>query len=46
MFSDIHRTKFSTAGSISGEQYEAIELQYVGSGVFSVLSYVGSLIVR
>jgi hypothetical protein len=30
-------------GYITGAQYEAVELQYVGGGMFSVLSFVGSL---
>ena len=46
LYTSVATTSLGVAGSISGEQYEAIELQYVGSGVFSVLSYVGSLVVR
>jgi hypothetical protein len=33
-------------GSISGEQYDAIELQYIGNNTFTVLSYKGYLVVQ
>ena len=36
-------TPTSTTGSISGAQYDAIELQYVANDTFSVLNYVGSI---
>ena len=39
-------TSLGPTGSIAGAQYEAIELQYAGGGVFAVLSYVGALVVR
>ncbi len=39
-------TSLGTAGSISGAQDEAIELQYDGADQFSVLSYVGALVVH
>jgi hypothetical protein len=39
-------TKYISAtplvGTISGLQYEAIELQYVGNNIFNVLNYVGT----
>ena len=34
----------TTTGSIIGAQYDAIELQYIGSNTFSVLNYVGSIL--
>jgi hypothetical protein len=40
------RTTIGTAGSISGGQYDAIELQYAGSNTFTVLSYTGSFEVQ
>ncbi len=39
-------TTFGTAGSISGGQNDAIELQYVGNGTFTVLSHRGYLEVQ
>jgi hypothetical protein len=33
----------STTGTISGAQYDAIELQYIAPNTFSVLSYAGNL---
>jgi hypothetical protein len=32
-----------TAGYLAGGQYTAIELQYIGNGLFLPLSYVGTL---
>lgn len=34
------------AGSISGGASDAIELQYVGNGMFNVLSHEGRLTIR
>jgi ligand-binding sensor protein len=42
----IQSTTAGTAGSISGVQYDAIELQYIGNGTFMVLSYTGYLAVQ
>jgi hypothetical protein len=39
-------TTAGTAGSISGRRYDALELQYLGSGEFNVLSYAGSFVVE
>ena len=46
IFVSVASTSVGVAGSISGKQYEAIELQYVGDDIFSVLSHVGPLIVQ
>lgn len=35
------RTGFGTGGTVIGEAHEAIELQYVGGGVFNVISSTG-----
>lgn len=35
-----------TAGYISGDQYEAVAVQYIGAGVFMVISHEGSLTVN
>ncbi len=35
-------TTIGTAGSLSGGQYDAVELQYIGGGVFMPISYAGS----
>ncbi len=42
----IPSTTTGTAGSITGGQYDALELQYAGSNSFLVLSYAGYLTVR
>ncbi|MDA8173964.1 MAG: hypothetical protein M0018_05145, partial [Nitrospiraceae bacterium] len=34
-------TTIGTAGSLSGGQYDAVELQYIGGGVFMPISYAG-----
>ena len=39
-------TTAGTAGSISGRQYEAITLQYVGANKFVVVDFTGNLIVK
>ncbi len=39
-------TTIGIAGSISGGQYDAIELQYVGNGTFTVLSHEGNLLIQ
>jgi hypothetical protein len=39
----LQSTTVGTAGSISGGQYDAIELQYVGNNTFTILSSEGSL---
>jgi photosystem II stability/assembly factor-like uncharacterized protein len=39
-------TTVGTSGSISGGQYETVELQYMGNDLFNVLSYSGSLVVE
>jgi hypothetical protein len=36
---------FSSGGTISGVQYDAIELQYIGNNTFTVLNYAGGLTV-
>jgi hypothetical protein len=33
----------STSGNISGGQYSAIELQYIGANTFTILNYMGNL---
>ena len=35
-----------TGGSISGGAFDTIELQYLGNGMFSVLSHEGSLTIQ
>ncbi len=40
------RTTVGTSGSIAGKQYDAIEVQYIGGNVFSVLSHEGDLSVQ
>jgi len=42
----VQSTTVGTAGSISGWQYDAIELQYIGSNTFTVLSNEGYLTVK
>jgi hypothetical protein len=44
--SAVQSTTVGTAGSISGEQYAAIELQYIGNNTFTVLSNEGYLTVK
>lgn len=38
-------TVLSSGGTISGAQYDAIELQYIGNNTFTVLNYAGDLTV-
>jgi hypothetical protein len=38
-------TVLSSGGTISGAQYDAIELQYIGNNTFTVLNYAGGLTV-
>ncbi|HUL01279.1 MAG TPA: hypothetical protein VLX29_10570 [Nitrospirota bacterium] len=42
----IQSTTPGTTGSISGGQYSAVELQYIGNDKFMILSHEGDLIVR
>lgn len=42
----IYVTTTGAAGSIAGRQYDALELQYIGSNTFLVLSYAGHLAVQ
>lgn len=42
-YTSIASTTPGPAGSISGQQLDAITLQYVGNGMFNVLSHAGSL---
>ncbi len=46
LYSFVGATLPGNAGSISGQQYDAIELQYIGNGQFNVLSHAGSLVVQ
>ena len=46
IYTSIPRTTAGTAGSISGAQYDAIELQYIGNNTFMVLSHEGYLTVQ
>jgi hypothetical protein len=39
-------TSLGTGGSISGASSDAIELQYVGNGMFTALSHQGSLTIQ
>ncbi len=41
--SSLQSTTVGTAGMINGGQYDAIELQYIGAGIFTILSSEGSL---
>jgi len=46
---DVRSTSTGTGGSLSGAQYDAIELQYLGGGRFiplSFASYSGSFAVQ
>ncbi|MBI5430376.1 MAG: hypothetical protein HY938_07950 [Nitrosomonadales bacterium] len=42
----IGTTTVGIAGSISGMQYDAIDLQYIGNGVFMVRGFAGNLVVH
>ena len=42
----LQSTTPGTKGSISGGQYSAIELQYIGNDKFMILSHEGNLLVR
>jgi hypothetical protein len=44
--STIPTSTVGTLGSISGGQYDAIELQYIGNDKFTVLSHEGYLTVQ
>lgn len=44
--STIPHTTVGTVGSISGSQFDAIELQYIGNNTFTVLSHEGYLNVQ
>jgi hypothetical protein len=49
IYTTISRTTSGTTGSLSGSQYDALKLQYLGSGVFMPLdytSYSGSFVVQ
>ena len=39
-----NNTTPGTAGNISGNQYEAIRLQYMGNNIFTILSHEGDII--
>jgi hypothetical protein len=39
-------TTADSSGSISGNQLDAIALQYIGSNTFIILNYAGSLTVQ
>ena len=39
-------TSLGAAASLNGEQYESVEIQYLGGGQFSVLSCAGHLVVQ
>lgn len=46
IYTSIASTTPGTSGSISGTSTDAIELRYVGDGMFSVLSHEGSLTIQ
>ncbi|VTU39313.1 hypothetical protein H4CHR_04650 [Variovorax sp. PBS-H4] len=46
LYTSTTSTLLGTGGSISGAAPDAIELQYVGGGLFTVLSHEGSLAIR
>jgi hypothetical protein len=50
MYLPIHTSVASTtqgtSGAVSGTLSDAIELQYLGKGMFTVLSHEGSLTIR
>ena len=46
IYTSIATTALGTTGSISGASSDAIELQYVGNSMFTVLSHSGSLTIR
>ena len=39
-------TTLGTSGSLSGDQFDTVELQYIGGGVFNILSSVSSIGLR
>lgn len=43
---EVQSTTVGTAGWISGGQYDAVELQYIGNNTFTVLSNEGYLVVQ
>jgi hypothetical protein len=43
---EIQTTSVGTAGSISGGQYDAVDLQWIGNNTFMVRGYAGSLNVQ
>jgi hypothetical protein len=46
IYTSIATTSPGVGGSISGTSTDAIELQYVGDGMFAVLSHQGSLTIQ
>jgi hypothetical protein len=46
LYTSSPNTTTGTSGSISGGQYDAIELQYTGNNTFMVLSNEGYLVVQ
>jgi photosystem II stability/assembly factor-like uncharacterized protein len=46
IYTSISTTTLGTSGSIKGTSIDAIELQYVGGGMFTVLSHEGSLTIQ
>jgi hypothetical protein len=46
IYTSITSTISGTGGSISGAALDAIELQYLGNGMFTVLSHEGSLTIQ
>jgi len=46
LFNPSSVTTTGTGGSVSGDQYQAITLQYFGDGLFSAISNEGLLVVQ
>ena len=46
LYTSIPSTTLGGNGSISGSNFDSIELQYVGGGMFNVLSHEGSLTIQ
>lgn len=44
IYTSSSRSASGTAGYLLGDQYSAVELQYIGNGVFMTISYAGTLL--
>lgn len=46
LMTSAQQTSIGTGGTITGEQYDAVDLQYVGNNTFTVRSYSGGLAIQ